>query len=41
MYGERALMKSGRYDAEFIVTLRFPLIEKAAAPRAAGAALAT
>jgi two-component system, LytTR family, sensor histidine kinase AlgZ len=41
MYGERALMKSGRYDAEFIVTLRFPLIEKAAAPRASGAALAT
>jgi two-component system sensor histidine kinase AlgZ len=30
MYGERALMKSGRFDAEYIVTLRFPLIEKAA-----------
>jgi two-component system, LytTR family, sensor histidine kinase AlgZ len=28
MYGERALMKSGRFDAEYIVTLRFPLIEK-------------
>ena len=30
MYGERALMKSGRYDGEYIVTLRFPLIERAA-----------
>jgi two-component system, LytTR family, sensor histidine kinase AlgZ len=30
VYGERALMKSGRFDAEYIVTLRFPLIEKAA-----------
>ena len=30
MYGERALMKSGRFDAEYIVTLRFPLIEKPA-----------
>ena len=29
MYGERALMKSGRFDAEYIVTLRFPLIERA------------
>jgi two-component system sensor histidine kinase AlgZ len=28
MYGERALMKSGRFDAEYIVTLRFPLIER-------------
>jgi two-component system sensor histidine kinase AlgZ len=28
MYGERALMKSGRFDAEYIVTLRFPLVEK-------------
>jgi two-component system sensor histidine kinase AlgZ len=28
MYGERALMKSGRFDDEYIVTLRFPLIEK-------------
>ena len=28
MYGERGLMKSGRFDAEYIVTLRFPLIEK-------------
>jgi two-component system sensor histidine kinase AlgZ len=28
MYGERALMKSGRFDAEYIVTLRFPLLEK-------------
>jgi two-component system sensor histidine kinase AlgZ len=41
MYGERALMKSGRFDAEYIVTLRFPLIEKDAAPRIPGAALAT
>ena len=31
MYGERALLKSGRFDDEFIVTLRFPLIEKSAA----------
>jgi len=30
MYGERALMKAGRFDAEYIVTLRFPLIEKPA-----------
>ena len=30
LYGERALMKSGRFDAEYIVTLRFPLIEKPA-----------
>jgi two-component system sensor histidine kinase AlgZ len=28
MYGERALMKSGRFDDEYIVTLRFPRIEK-------------
>jgi two-component system, LytTR family, sensor histidine kinase AlgZ len=28
MYGERALMKSGRFDAEYIVTLRFPLLER-------------
>jgi len=28
MYGERALVKSGRYDAEYIVTLRFPYIER-------------
>jgi two-component system sensor histidine kinase AlgZ len=41
MYGERALMKSGRYDAEYIVTLRFPLLEKAAEPLAPGAVLAT
>ncbi len=30
MYGERALMKSGRFDDEYIVTLRFPLIERSA-----------
>jgi len=35
MYGERALMKSGRFDAEYIVTLRFPLIEKPALRAAA------
>jgi len=35
MYGERALMKSGRFDAEYIVTLRFPLIETAAGAAAA------
>lgn len=34
MYGERALMKSGRFDAEYIVTLRFPLLERRAAARA-------
>ena len=33
MYGERALMKSGRFDAEYIVTLRFPLIERSAEVR--------
>jgi two-component system, LytTR family, sensor histidine kinase AlgZ len=38
MYGERALMKSGRFDAEYIVTLRFPLIEKAAPASPAAAA---
>jgi len=32
MYGERALMKSGRFDDEYIVTLRFPLIERVSAP---------
>ena len=41
MYGERALMKSGRFDAEYIVTLRFPLLEKAAEPLTPGAVLAT
>jgi len=35
MYGERALMKSGRFEAEYIVTLRFPLIERAAPALAA------
>jgi two-component system, LytTR family, sensor histidine kinase AlgZ len=28
LYGERALMKSGRFDSEYIVTLRFPRIER-------------
>jgi two-component system sensor histidine kinase AlgZ len=27
MYGEQGLVKSGRFDAEYIVTLRFPYIE--------------
>jgi len=27
MYGEQALVKSGRFDAEYIVTLRFPYVE--------------
>ena len=38
MYGERALMKSGRFDDEYIVTLRFPLIEKPALLPAAASA---
>ncbi len=38
MYGERALLKAGRFDGEYIVTLRFPLIERAAPPVAAAAA---
>ena len=38
MYGERALMKSGRFDAEYIVTLRFPLIENPARIAAAARA---
>jgi hypothetical protein len=37
MYGERALMKSGRFDGEYIVTLRFPLLEKSVHERAATA----
>jgi two-component system sensor histidine kinase AlgZ len=28
MYGERALVKSGRFDNEYIVTLRFPYVER-------------
>jgi two-component system, LytTR family, sensor histidine kinase AlgZ len=35
VYGERALMKSGSFDGEYIVTLRFPLIERQPAPPAA------
>jgi two-component system sensor histidine kinase AlgZ len=27
LYGERGLVKSGRFDAEYIVTLRFPHVE--------------
>ena len=27
MYGERALVKAGRFDEEYIVTLRFPHVE--------------
>jgi two-component system sensor histidine kinase AlgZ len=30
MYGERALVKAGRFDAEYIVTLRFPHVESPA-----------
>jgi two-component system sensor histidine kinase AlgZ len=40
MYGERALMKSGSFDGEYIVTLRFPLIEQRAASVAAPPATA-
>jgi two-component system sensor histidine kinase AlgZ len=29
MYGERATVKAGRFDAEYIVTLRFPHVESA------------
>ena len=35
MYGERALIKAGRFDAEYIVTLRFPLVENAVPAAAA------
>lgn len=28
LYGERGLVKSGRFDTEYIVTLRFPHVEK-------------
>jgi two-component system sensor histidine kinase AlgZ len=28
MYGERALVKAGRFDEEYIVTLRFPHVER-------------
>ena len=35
LYGERALMKSGRFDSEYIVTLRFPLVEKSQSTPAA------
>jgi two-component system, LytTR family, sensor histidine kinase AlgZ len=40
MYGERALVKSGRFDAEYIVTLRFPYIEKPLSAQAPSANLA-
>ncbi len=30
MYGDKALVKAGRFDAEYIVTLRFPHIESRA-----------
>ncbi len=40
MYGERALMKSGVFDGEYIVTLRFPLIERQSAPPSAPPAAA-
>src|SRR5438874_1429704 len=38
VYGEQALMKSGRFDAEYIVTLRFPLIEQPAGTASAHSA---
>jgi len=38
MYGERALLKAGRFDSEYIVTLRFPLHEKPAGAATASAA---
>jgi hypothetical protein len=28
MYGDQALVKSGRFDLEYIVTLRFPYVDK-------------
>lgn len=28
MYGERALVKAGRFDSEYIVTMRFPHVER-------------
>jgi two-component system sensor histidine kinase AlgZ len=28
MYGEQALVKSGRFDSQYIVTLRFPYVER-------------
>jgi two-component system, LytTR family, sensor histidine kinase AlgZ len=40
MYGERALMKSGAFDGEYIVTLRFPLVERHSAPPSAPPAAA-
>jgi two-component system sensor histidine kinase AlgZ len=40
MYGERALMKSGIFDGEYIVTLRFPLVERQSAPPSAPPAAA-
>jgi two-component system sensor histidine kinase AlgZ len=38
MYDERATIKAGRFDAEYIVTLRFPYLQTAVPPR--GGALA-
>jgi two-component system, LytTR family, sensor histidine kinase AlgZ len=40
MYGERALMKSGVFDREYIVTLRFPLLERQPSPPSAPPAAA-
>ena len=34
MYGQRATVKSGRFDDEYIVTLRFPFIPTAKEPSA-------
>ncbi len=32
MYGEKALVKSGRFDSEYIVTLRFPYLQRPGKP---------
>jgi two-component system sensor histidine kinase AlgZ len=32
MYGERATVKAGRFDDEYIVTLRFPFTDTGAKP---------
>jgi two-component system sensor histidine kinase AlgZ len=41
MYGERALLKSGRFDSEYIVTLRFPLRERPASATSSGSGVET
>jgi hypothetical protein len=32
MYGERSTVKAGRFDEEYIVTLRFPFTDTGATP---------